>query len=963
MTSFENFIDEIKQQVDLSAEIEKTAGFALQDQRRGKYVYGIPTAAGGPGDSLMVDLSRQTYTWWKHGGNQGNKGIAYGDVFDWLVTYRKMEFMAAVKYLCREYNIDLPEDLEQDPTPEQISFRARSEMWDVVTKWLSVRLVNTPAALEYARCRGWTDETIKRERLGFAPGGKGEELEKLRADLRNELSMYGYDLESPRLVAILGLKKTKGELREWSRKYHVDIDQHPNWIKNQRIYGMLDFPRLVYPHIRGGKVTYFSSRNLEWQDGRLVGQSGKHKTWNLPRVLAGKREFYFNDEYYPRAERVVVVEGPADAITWGQWGVASVSLIGLGASEELVNQLRGHETLFLGMDNGAEGRKSIDELGPLVGPGSWVLYYPTGDKGEDANAWLQAMIETGAVKDCNDIQKQAEITEELLENAELFALRFAKKAGKAQGPDRIKEVEKASLLIRQLDENTLSQYHKELRTALGFATREFNRVLTSLAKDGEKKGKREPDVFPTLGGVFGDWLLEYCYDPEENKAMLAYRNPEGKVGMADDLLIDGLKYIPKPPNKFIQRQAVLFPSSVGPRIETKQLVGEVEKYINKYYLMDDPYLVKIIAYYVLLTWIYDAFEALPYLRAVGDYGSGKSELMKRVGYICYRLITASGANTSATFFRTKEMYGGTVFIDEADLHDGGDMANDIVKFLNLGAMKGNPITRMVESLDYFGNKVLEPEPFDTFGPKLIAMREDFRDKAVGSRSLTIHVVGKSAEELLDAGVPIQIDDEFRARAIELRNKLLRWRLEHFVENIELSNDLVDVNLSARLNQVTMAVKALAKIAEDKNLLEEITKFLRAYAKDEVREKSLTMQAYIVEAMWELWKDEEVREMYLHHSIDGRSYLWMHDIRERANTILDSINEAGSVREESGGGAELTPQGVSHYLREGLQVEVGKRQGVGVPVYWVTKKMIRLGKKYGVLEMDFELEEEDQQTSS
>ncbi len=43
-------------------------------------------------------------------------------------------------------------------------------------------------------------------------------------------------------------------------------------------------------------------------------------------------------------------------------------------------------------------------------------------------------------------------------------------------------------------------------------------------------------------------------------------------------------------------------------------------------------------------------------------------------------MTASGANTASTFFRATEMYRGTVFIDEADLHDGGDMSNDIVKF-------------------------------------------------------------------------------------------------------------------------------------------------------------------------------------------------------------------------------------------------------------------------------------------
>ena len=957
MTSFENFIEELKSKVDLAAEINKTPSFALQDQRRGKYVYGVPTASGGPGDSLMVDISRQTYTFWKHGGNQGNKGIAYGDIFDWLMTYRKMEFMEAMKYLCREYKVEIPDDLQKEPTREQLSFRVQAQAWDVVTTWLSERLFATAAALDYARGRGWTDETIKRARLGFSPGSSDASV---REDLLGELSMHGFDPLSPKIVAIVGHSGSKGELREWARHYQVDIDQHPNWLKKGRIYGLLDFPRLVYPHITHGQVAYFSCRNLEQKEEKLIGVSGKFKTWNLPAALIGRRHFYFNDEYYSKAEQVVVVEGPADAITWGQWGYASVSLIGLGSDDDLLNLLRNHETVFLGMDNGEQGRRSIDKIGPQIGPNCWVLHYPTEGHGEDTNAWLQFMIDSGVVSGRDDVENQMDQAEDLLERAELFALRFARKAAQTRGPEKVKAIEKASKLISQLDSNTLSQYHKELRDILGFGTREFDRVLRSLVKEE----KKDLDVVITLGGKFSDWILEYCYDPVDEKAQLAYRDPLGVFGISDELIIDGKKYLPKPPNKFIQREAVLFPSGLGENIGTKDLILEVERFINRYYLLDDPYLVRIIAYYVLLTWIYDAFEALPYLRAVGDYGSGKSELMKRVGFICYRLITASGANTSATFFRTKEMYKGTVFIDEADLHDGGDMANDIVKFLNLGAMKGNVITRMVESLDYFGNKVLEPEPFDTFGPKLIAMREDFRDKAVSSRSLTINVVGKSAEELVDHHIPLQIDEEFRARAASLRNKLLRWRLENYVENIELSNDLVDVNLSARLNQVTMAVKALAKIASDQGLMDEITRFLRAYAKDEVRERSLTMQAYVVEALWGLWRSEETRDMYMKHGLDGRDYFWMHDVRKRANDILDSINEAGSSREVGEGKkkAELTPQGMSHYLREDLQIEVGKRQGPGVPVYWDLKKMIRLGKKYGVLEPDFEITEKEENES-
>ena len=955
MTSFENFIEELKSKVDLAAEINKTPSFALQDQRRGKYVYGVPTAAGGPGDSLMVDISRQTYTYWKHGGNQGNKGLAYGDVFDWLTTYRKMGFMEALKYLCREYKVEIPDDLQKEPTQEQLSFRVRAQAWDVVTTWLSERLFDTPAALDYVRGRGWTDETIKRARLGFSLGSSDEAA---RDDLLGELAMHGFDPLSPKIVAIVGHTGSKGELREWARQYHVDIDQHPNWLKKGRIFGLLDFPRLVYPHITHGQVAYFSCRNLEQKKEKLVGVSGKYKTWNLPAALVGRRHFYFNDEYYPKADRVVVVEGPADAITWGQWGFASVSLIGLGSDDDLLNQIRNHETVFLGMDNGEEGRKSIDKLGPQIGPNCWVLHYPTEGHGEDTNAWLQYMIDFGSVDGRDDVESQKVQAENLLGKAELFALRFARKAALTKGPEKVRAIEEASKLISQLDSNVLSQYHKPLRDILGFGTREFDRVLRSLVKEE----KKDLDVVVTLGGLIHGWFLEYCYDPSTDQARLAYRSPDGEIGISDDLVIEGKRYIPEPPDPMVRTGTVLFPQTIGERIPTIDLVEEIEEFINQYYILDTQYLSKIIAYYILLTWIYDAFKALPYLRAMGDFGSGKSEMMRRVGHICYRLYTASGANTSATFFRTHQMYKGTTFIDESDLHDGGDMTNDIIKFLNLGSMEGNYITRMTETLDYYGNKVLKPMPYPTFGPKLIAMRKDFKDKATGSRCLTIQVVGKSAEELVDKNVPFQINEAFETGATILRNKLLRWRLENFSgEKYELTNDLVDINLSARLNQVTMAVKALAKIADDEELMNEITRFLRAFAKDEVRERSLTMQAYVVEALWGLWKEEETRELYMKHGLDGRDYFWMHDVRKRANDILDSINEAGSSREVGEGKekAELTPQGMSHYLREDLRIEVGKRQGPGVPVYWDLKKMIRLGKKYGVLEPDFEITEKEE----
>jgi hypothetical protein len=54
---------------------------------------------------------------------------------------------------------------------------------------------------------------------------------------------------------------------------------------------------------------------------------------------------------------------------------------------------------------------------------------------------------------------------------------------------------------------------------------------------------------------------------------------------------------------------------------------------------------KIATYYILLTWVYDAFNELPYLRLRGDFGSGKTRALIVIGSLCYKSFFASGAST------------------------------------------------------------------------------------------------------------------------------------------------------------------------------------------------------------------------------------------------------------------------------------------------------------------------------
>ena len=124
-------------------------------------------------------------------------------------------------------------------------------------------LMNTPSALAYVtKTRGWTPISIRSARLGYMPHDKRALLKDL----------------------------TLSEM--WQKA----IEKFPA--------GMI-----VYVHLLRGRLTYLSGRSIE----------GKQH-YNVPREILGERQPYYNYQYSPRAEQVVIVEGQADAITFAEWG-------------------------------------------------------------------------------------------------------------------------------------------------------------------------------------------------------------------------------------------------------------------------------------------------------------------------------------------------------------------------------------------------------------------------------------------------------------------------------------------------------------------------------------------------------------------------------------------------------------------------------------------------------------------
>jgi len=243
-------------------------------------------------------------------------------------------------------------------------------------------------------------------------------------------------------------------------------------------------------------------------------------------------------------------------------------------------------------------------------------------------------------------------------------------------------------------------------------------------------------------------------------------------------------------------------------------------------------------YYVLLSWVYDAFHTIPYLRALGDTGCGKTRFLDVIGRLCYKATLVSGAATAAPIFRLLDRWQGTIVIDEADFGKS-DTTIDIIKILNCGFESDRPVVRCDKE------NPKEIEFHRVFGPKVLASRETWEDKALESRCLT--EVMHSAKR----HVPRNINKAFYEKQAELRNKLLMYRFKSFgkVGN----NSVVFPPVEPRLEQSTSAFASL--VAGNPEMLKGFFEFLVAYQSELVSERSGLLEGRIVNAVYSLLVEE------------------------------------------------------------------------------------------------------------
>jgi len=406
-------------------------------------------------------------------------------------------------------------------------------------------------------------------------------------------------------------------------------------------------------------------------------------------------------------------------------------------------------------------------------------------------------------------------------------------------------------------------------------------------------------------------IIETLTSPRERSVFLIrFRGTEFETAQVLDVPeLGSIRPYPAD-NSLLAHGVVQFPSASEDFESETKLATDVQRFIHRYADLS-PAFEEAAAYYVLLSWVFDAFNELPYLRLKGDFGSGKTRCLQTIGTLCYKPMFASGASTVSPLFRIIDSFRGTLVIDESDFRYS-DERSEIVKILNNGNAKGFPVLRSEAT----PGKEFNPRAFDVFGPKIIATRRSFDDRALESRCITEEMTGLPPRR----DIPLSLPEAFHNEAERLKNQLLafrvRWRLK-----LEAPGPTRDPHLEARVAQVFAPLMAVAFNEETKGRLYDLARKTSATLRTD---RGTTTEAQLLDIIFELRRDHIP--------------LSMKEIAERF-----------AARFGTDYSRSVTPKWIGSQLRSRLSLLTVKSCGVFLVPETESPKLNNLFRRYGISE--------------
>lgn len=290
------------------------------------------------------------------------------------------------------------------------------------------------------------------------------------------------------------------------------------------------------------------------------------------------------------------------------------------------------------------------------------------------------------------------------------------------------------------------------------------------------------------------------------------------------------------------------PSDIVEYYNDSILDAEIESFLYRHIDLSEKER-KLVVQYIKLTYLTDKLEEIPYLRAVGEKGNGKSRFIYAVGMLCYRPLFVVSI-TAAVLFRIVQAYHPTLIIDEANLNVESDDTQAIMQILNAGYQRIGKVLRTE-----MGGTGIEPrlENFDPFGAKILASLKTFDSAAFESRCIRILMQKTTRNE-----IRFRLSKTLKFEAEALRNKLALWRFRNYNRDFEqeldaAENALKNENLEPRYVQIGTPLYALIN---NESLKRDFAAMLKMRGDVDTEERRESLDGQLVSAIHELLVESE-----------------------------------------------------------------------------------------------------------
>lgn len=292
----QNTIQQILSRIDI---VEVVGGFVRLKKRGANYL-GLCPFHNEKTPSFTVSPSKEIFKCFGCGKS--------GNTISFLMEHEKISYVEALRWLAHKYNVEIE---ETEIAPEQRLQQQTAESLYIINQFAqqfyAKRLLETEDGqangLSYLKERGFTEETIRKFGLGYAP------------DLRDALTKEALAKQfNPELLQKSGLV----------------IHRNQQLADNYR-------DRIIFPvHNNSGKVIGFGARLIKSNDkAPKYINTPENELYVKSKILYGT---YFARHAIDKADECLLVEGYTDVISLHQAGIENV--VASGGTSLTQDQLR-----------------------------------------------------------------------------------------------------------------------------------------------------------------------------------------------------------------------------------------------------------------------------------------------------------------------------------------------------------------------------------------------------------------------------------------------------------------------------------------------------------------------------------------------------------------------------------------------------------------------------------------------